>query len=115
MQAAAELICVQFQDLQANQLKLWNYEQIQEELARYKDLDKKYNKLQRDLKLYQDGYLKHQSLIQLRTKLKQVRKENGELRSENEALVWQLKGTQEKLDSIAVGALLRDQFEAARV
>lgn len=69
LQAASELVCHQFQELEADQLKLWYYEKIQEELLHYKDLDKKYNKLQRDLKLYQDGYLKHQSLILLRTKL----------------------------------------------
>jgi len=92
-------------------LKLWNYDKIREDLVQYRDLEKKYNKLQRDVKLYQDGYLKHQSLIQLRTKLQQYKKENRTLKRENEVLSRQLKGVLKKSGSPIIEDKLRDQLD----
>lgn len=117
---SSQLICDQLFTLQCQQLKVWDYENMQERCANYLQTLNENQQLKRNLKLYHEGdFLRSDSLKNLHNQLELLRDDNRRLQEQNEKIEWTLKAAREQNDSYrireAISRNLREREQNAKV
>lgn len=98
-----KLICEQISFLQQQQLRMWDYENMQKKCADFLNLQKENIKLKSNLlRFHQSDLLNIESLQSIKNQLDLMRNDNYELAEQNEQLEWKIKAIQELNDSFLI-------------